>query len=93
MKHPLIIIVFITTTFILFAFQASKPDRMNTASNDLTFTILYENYVFNNDLESDWGFSCMIEGLEKTILFDSGAKGNILLSNMQAVPIAVEIKQ
>ena len=83
MRHPLFTLIFIITAFILNASQASKPDRMNTASNDLTFTILYDNYVFNNELESDWGFSCLIEGLEKTILFDSGTKGDILLSNMK----------
>ena len=50
---------------------------------DITITILYDNYKFNPELESDWGFSCLIEGLEKTILFDTGGKANILLSNMK----------
>lgn len=75
--------VIIIVTFVLVAFQVPKSENMSTISDDLTFTILYDNYIFKSDLESDWGFSCLIEGLDKTILFDTGTKGNILLSNMK----------
>ena len=30
-----------------------------------------------------WGFACIIEGLEKTILFDTGGDGRTLLENMR----------
>ena len=33
-------------------------------------------------LRPDWGFACLIESNYDTILFDTGAKGNILLYNM-----------
>lgn len=39
--------------------------------------------VFNQQLESPWGFSCIIEGLPQVLLFDTGSDGNILLSNMK----------
>ncbi len=45
-------------------------------------TIVYDNHSFKEDIEKDWGFSCFIEGLEKSILFDTGKNGDILLSNM-----------
>ena len=48
----------------------------------LRLTVLFNNVPFRADLETGWGFSCLIEGLEKTILFDTGASGDILLSNM-----------
>lgn len=83
MKYLISACAFITIIFILCAFQAPKSNKMNKTSNDLTFTILYDNYVFNNELESDWGFSCLVEGLDKTILFDTGTRGDILLSNMK----------
>jgi 7,8-dihydropterin-6-yl-methyl-4-(beta-D-ribofuranosyl)aminobenzene 5'-phosphate synthase len=69
--------------FIFCAFHTQKSNKMKNTSNDLTFTILYDNYIYNNELENDWGFSCLIEGLDQTILFDTGGKGNILLSNMK----------
>lgn len=83
MKHLLSATVIVAISIIFLAFQVPKNGKMNNTNNDLTFTILYDNYVFNNELESDWGFSCLIEGLEETILFDSGTKGDILLSNMK----------
>ncbi|MGC9059504.1 MAG: MBL fold metallo-hydrolase [Candidatus Aenigmatarchaeota archaeon] len=34
-----------------------------------------------------WGFSCLIEGLEKKILFDTGGDGKILIKNMENLGI------
>jgi len=36
-------------------------------------TILYDNTVFQSGLESDWGFSCLVETQNRTILFDAGS--------------------
>ena len=46
-------------------------------------TIVYDNTAFREDLQSDWGFSCLVE-VENVprILFDTGTDGRILLSNM-----------
>lgn len=46
-------------------------------------TIVYDNTAFRKDLQSDWGFSCLVE-VENVpkILFDTGTDGRILLSNM-----------
>jgi len=44
--------------------------------------ILYDNRSLRSDLIGDWGFSCLIQGMPKTILFDTGASGKILLNNM-----------
>jgi 7,8-dihydropterin-6-yl-methyl-4-(beta-D-ribofuranosyl)aminobenzene 5'-phosphate synthase len=51
-------------------------------------TIVYDNKVWKEGLEADWGFSCLVE-VEKTrkILFDTGANGRILLSNMKKLGI------
>ena len=53
----------------------------------VTITILYDNNKYNPALETAWGFSCLIKGLEKTILFDTGGEGDILLSNMEKLDI------
>ena len=51
-------------------------------------TIIYDNEVFKKGLKADWGFSTLIE-MENTpkILFDTGANGSILLSNMEKLNI------
>lgn len=53
-------------------------------------TIIYDNTVFKKDLQSDWGFSALVETGGKKILFDTGASGTILLSNMLNLGIAPE---
>jgi len=47
----------------------------------VTLTILYDNYRHEPGLRADWGFACLIEGLEQTILFDTGRHAAILSAN------------
>jgi len=51
-------------------------------------TIIYDNKAYRKDLEADWGFSCLVE-VKNTpvILFDTGAKGGVLLRNMKKLGI------
>lgn len=60
-------------------------------AKDLNLTLLYDNNPYNEELETRWGFSCLVEGLEKTILFDVGGEGSVLLKNMKRLEIAPEI--
>lgn len=83
MNHKLLSAILLISGYILTSSEPVKYSNMNKTGTDLTLTILYDNYNYNPELESDWGFSCLIEGLEKTILFDTGTKGKILLSNMK----------
>ena len=54
----------------------------------MKITIIYDNEVHRQGLQSDWGFSCLVEADNiPTILFDTGAKGTLLLSNMQKLDI------
>jgi len=58
------------------------------AGETITLTILYDNNEYDRRLETAWGFSCLVKGLEKTILFDTGGDGSMLLSNMRKLGIA-----
>jgi 7,8-dihydropterin-6-yl-methyl-4-(beta-D-ribofuranosyl)aminobenzene 5'-phosphate synthase len=51
-------------------------------SKDVTVTIVYDNHAHDPRLRSDWGFSCLIDLQETTLLFDTGGDGDILLQNM-----------
>jgi 7,8-dihydropterin-6-yl-methyl-4-(beta-D-ribofuranosyl)aminobenzene 5'-phosphate synthase len=57
----------------------------------LRFTILYDNYLHKEGTQPDWGFSCLIEGTEKTILFDTGTRPQILMHNVDA--LGVDLKK
>jgi 7,8-dihydropterin-6-yl-methyl-4-(beta-D-ribofuranosyl)aminobenzene 5'-phosphate synthase len=58
------------------------------ANQQIRMTIVYDNHSFKEYLEKDWGFSCFIKGLEKSILFDTGKNGNMLVSNMKKCGIS-----
>ncbi len=55
----------------------------------MKLTIVYDNEVAKKGigLKSDWGFACLIQTNKDTILFDTGAKGEILLNNMEKLNI------
>lgn len=53
----------------------------------VTITILYDNNEHDERLTTAWGFSCLVEGPEKTILFDTGGDSATLLSNMRTLGI------
>ncbi len=57
----------------------------NTA--DMNITVVNDNNTFKQGLETVWGFSCIITGTEKTILFDTGGNGSILLGNMEKLAV------
>ena len=59
-------------------------------TEDVNFTVVYNNIPFRGDLRTAWGISIFIEGLEKNILFDTGGDGSILLSNMEKLKIDPE---
>ena len=50
-------------------------------------TIIYDNTSARPDLQADWGFSALVEIKGRKILFDAGADGDILLSNMEKLKI------
>ena len=56
----------------------------------MVITVVYDNNPFDKEFETGWGFSCLLSGIEKTILFDTGPDGSSLLRNMQKLTIAPE---
>ncbi len=56
----------------------------------MRITIVYDNESTKDNLREDWGFACIIDAYDKRILFDTGASGEILLTNMKKLNIAPE---
>ncbi|BBO70148.1 MBL fold hydrolase [Desulfosarcina alkanivorans] len=54
----------------------------------MKITIVYDNVVWKQSLTPDWGFSCLVETGTRALLFDTGARGDILLGNMERLGIA-----
>jgi 7,8-dihydropterin-6-yl-methyl-4-(beta-D-ribofuranosyl)aminobenzene 5'-phosphate synthase len=53
----------------------------NGIEQPVTVKVIYDNYVKVSGLQADWGYAILIEGLEKTILFDTGTKPEIFKAN------------
>ncbi|MEA3487252.1 MAG: MBL fold metallo-hydrolase [Thermodesulfobacteriota bacterium] len=56
----------------------------------MKITIVYDNETSRKDLIPDWGFACLVEAHGRTILFDTGSNGDILLDNMKSLNIDPE---
>ena len=63
----------------------------NARAQSRDITILYDNRPSDPGCATDWGFSCLIEGTEKTILFDTGTKPQVLLHNIGV--LGVDLKK
>jgi 7,8-dihydropterin-6-yl-methyl-4-(beta-D-ribofuranosyl)aminobenzene 5'-phosphate synthase len=57
------------------------------ALNELTITIVHDNNPGVESLKMAWGFSALVTGPDKTILFDTGSDGSLLLENMTRLQI------
>ncbi|MFW6159920.1 MAG: MBL fold metallo-hydrolase [Acidobacteriota bacterium] len=68
------------------ALNAAPPWSVD--KSELELIILYDNNPGDPQFQTDWGFSCFVSGLEKTILFDTGTNGKILISNMEKAGIS-----
>jgi 7,8-dihydropterin-6-yl-methyl-4-(beta-D-ribofuranosyl)aminobenzene 5'-phosphate synthase len=84
-KRILIITCIILVAPVYFALSAEKSSGRQ--KQEISITILYDNYVSAKGLKSDWGFSCFLTGTEKNILFDTGTKGQLLLENIDKLNI------
>jgi len=73
---------------LLFAGALLMPNAM--ASSPLELYVLYDNVPFEEGLETGWGFACLIRSLDTTVLFDTGADGDVLLANMEQLGLRPE---
>lgn len=48
-------------------------------------TVVYDNFGGTGGLRADWGFACMVEGLERTLLFDTGRDPLLLAENLRVL--------
>lgn len=70
------------------------PDQTGTADQtgtgqfpDLRITILADNYLHDERLALEWGFSALVEYGEHVLLFDTSGPGGTMLQNMARLGI------
>jgi 7,8-dihydropterin-6-yl-methyl-4-(beta-D-ribofuranosyl)aminobenzene 5'-phosphate synthase len=77
--YLVVIISLVALVFLPYMGQAKSPL--------LRIKVIFDNVRYAKQLETAWGFSCIIEGMPQVILFDTGLDGNILLANMTKMGI------
>jgi len=85
----LILSAAIILTFQVLALLFFAPINKSLAleGSQIKITILYDNYIFLKETKSGWGFSCIIQGMEKTILFDTGTRSDIWFHNINKLKV------
>jgi 7,8-dihydropterin-6-yl-methyl-4-(beta-D-ribofuranosyl)aminobenzene 5'-phosphate synthase len=73
--------------FIVIPLFFSSAASAQEAMIPETITVVYDNYPYKKGLRTAWGFSCLVRGWDKTILFDTGGEGRLLLANMRGLGI------
>jgi 7,8-dihydropterin-6-yl-methyl-4-(beta-D-ribofuranosyl)aminobenzene 5'-phosphate synthase len=76
----------------------AAAERAPTESKEgvvsVAISVVYDNNPYDPRLKTAWGFSCLVEIGETTILFDTGGDGATLLGNMATLgidPQSIEI--
>jgi len=96
-----ILIIKITVGLLVFdgAAMSCTEKKDTQAENVLTLTerydnaqensivIVYDNVVFNEELQADWGFAAVIRVSDHTILYDTGTQADVLFHNLKALRI------
>ncbi len=54
----------------------------------MTLTVVFDNNPGPPEYRTGWGFACVVRLPDATVLFDTGADGEVLIANMNAAAIA-----
>ena len=71
---------------------AKEPALNGNGSPDsaVHVTIIYDNYQADQNLETDWGFACLVEYQGNQLLFDAGRKAELYKKNVKLLGIKPE---
>lgn len=65
--------------------SVDKGEGAGIPLDSVSMVVIYDNNPGAKGLRAEWGFSCLVGGPAKTILFDTGGEGDVLMANMAAL--------
>lgn len=84
----LMVVLALSASFIsVSSVIASDEIAADSTKAEVTMITIYDNYRHHPDLETGWGFSCLVDTDGRKLLFDTGGEGSILLGNMKKLGI------
>lgn len=78
---------------LLATWLPTRATGQEIPQGELILTILFDNFSADDRMQTGWGFAVLLETPEHTVLFDTGADGEVLLENMRLMgkdPAAIE---
>ena len=81
------LVILAGTLAIMAGLAGSRLAAQGEDWNRLRISVVFNNVPFASGLETAWGFAAVVEGLEQTLLFDTGGDGALLLANMERMGI------
>ena len=66
---------------------ARGPVIVDSPDGAVHVTIIYDNYQVDQNLETDWGFACLVEYQDQKLLFDAGREAEIYKKNVALLHI------
>lgn len=79
--------LFLSLIFLFHNCQGKNDMLKNKSQSKVAITVVYDNVSYDSTLTAEWGFGCVIQTEQDTLLFDTGSKGNVLLDNMAKLNI------
>jgi len=71
--------------------EVRMAEKEILSADEISIEVIIDNFPCLRNLQTSWGFSCVVRGTEKTMLFDTGGNGHILISNMGKLRIDPKI--
>jgi 7,8-dihydropterin-6-yl-methyl-4-(beta-D-ribofuranosyl)aminobenzene 5'-phosphate synthase len=85
-KRTCLVVCVLSTQVFGQSLLADEPRDTRMAPcgpDEVVITVAYDNYTDSEKLQAQWGFACVVQGLDKTILFDTGGNGEVLIANLR----------
>jgi 7,8-dihydropterin-6-yl-methyl-4-(beta-D-ribofuranosyl)aminobenzene 5'-phosphate synthase len=84
--------ILFAVSLLFFPATENSVHAKNGEAGQVRIFTVFDNYPFRPGLQTDWGFAALVATPDGSVLFDTGADGAILLSNMKQMkldPMAV----
>jgi len=77
---------------VLSIITAGEPpvDGRDSRDDAVHISIIYDNYQADQNLETDWGFACLVEYQGNQLLFDAGRNAELYTKNVTLLDIQPE---
>ncbi len=87
MRPVACILALVAMGTVLTAAGSARGEKKMLSASKVSIVVVFDNYLHRDDLKTSWGFACVVSGPEKTVLFDTGGDGAILMGNLHKLNI------